>query len=124
MSVKTCLLVTDDPDDHHTFSEALAEISENAIVLNVLDSEKALKLLKAKKHSPDYMFLDLSMNGIRINSFLKTIRTDEDLKHLPTVVYGEQSALDQIGHYDNIVFIDEDYEYSELKNFLQEFIKL
>jgi CheY-like chemotaxis protein len=123
MTVKTCLLVTDDPDDHHAFSEALAEISEDAIVVNVLDSQKALKLLSAGRHAPDYLFLDLSMNGIRINSFLKTIKSDDALRKIPTVVYGDQSAFEQISHFEDLVFFDEDYEYSELKNFLGNFIK-
>ena len=60
MTLKTCLLVTDDADDHQAFTEAFNEISANTVVLIVLDSQKALELLKAKVHSPDYLFLDLS----------------------------------------------------------------
>ena len=54
MKVKTCLLITDDPDDHQAFSEAFAEVSEETIVLIVLDSQKALEMLRAKKHVPDH----------------------------------------------------------------------
>jgi CheY-like chemotaxis protein len=61
MTLRTCLLVTDDPDDHQAISEALSQISEKTIVLNILDSQKALTLLKESTYRPDYIFLDLSM---------------------------------------------------------------
>jgi len=121
MALKTCLLVTDDPDDHQAFSEALAEVSEKAIVLIILDSQKALSLLKAKTHTPDYIFLDLSMQGIRINPFLQEIRGDYDLRPIPTVVYGDIASLYTIESVEGVTFFDKDYEYSQLKNFLQEF---
>jgi len=121
MALKTCLLVTDDPDDHQAFSEALAEVSEKAIVLIILDSQKALSLLKAKTHTPDYIFLDLSMQGIRINPFLQEIRGDYDLRPIPTLVYGDIASLYTIESVEGVTFFDKDYEYSQLKSFLQEF---
>lgn len=123
MTVKICLLVTDDPDDHLAFSEAVAEISEKAIVLIVLDSEKALELLKEKKHAADYIFLDVSMNGLRINTFLKVIKSDTTLQSVPTVVYGEESSLSKVEHYENLIFFNKEYEYSELRDFLMKFFK-
>ena len=75
MLIRTSLLVTDDHDDHVAFSEALSEISAQTIVLVALDSVKALALVRSKKFIPDYFFLDLSMPGIKINSFLKVIHT-------------------------------------------------
>lgn len=123
MTVKTCLLVTDDPDDHQAFSEALSEISDDAIVLNILDSQKALIFLASKKYSPDYIFLDLSMNGIRVNAFLDAMRSQQGLNRIPTVLYGDRTTFDNIGRYDDVMFFDKDYEYSELKNFLSDFIR-
>ena len=69
MNLKTCLLVTDDPDDHQAFSEALSEISLNTILVVILDSKQASLLLKTKKLIPDYIFVDMSMQGIEINEF-------------------------------------------------------
>ena len=122
MTVKTCLLVTDDPDDHQAFSEAFAEISENAVVLIVLDSLKALALIKSQRHTPDYIFLDLSMHNIRINTFLNTIRSSSEMKDTPTVVYGDETSLIKIEPSDNIVFFNKHYEYSELREFLAGFL--
>lgn len=123
MPLKICLLVTDDPDDHQAFSEAISDISEKAIVLIILDSHKALELLKAKQQSPDYLFLDLSMHGIRINSFLKVLKQDLVLGSLPTLVYGEELSFSKIDDPANLFFFSKEYEYSALKNFLKEFIR-
>jgi DNA-binding NtrC family response regulator len=123
MALKTCLLVTDDPDDHLAFSEAVSEVSDKAVVLIILDSQKALSLLMAKTHTPDYIFLDLSMQGIRINPFLHEIRSEAGLGNIPTVVYGDIASLYSIESVDGVTFFDKDYEYSQLKNFLMDFFE-
>ena len=120
MIVKTCLLVTDDSDDHHAFSEAASEISEGAIVLIILDSQKALHLLKAKKHFFDYIFLDLFMDGIRINSFLKIIQQEINLDS-KIIVYGDEASFGQIENSEGLTFFNKEYNYSELKAFLTRF---
>jgi CheY-like chemotaxis protein len=120
---RTVLLVTDDPDDHHAISEAIADISDDTVVLNVLDSQQALKLLKSKMHTPDYLFLDLSMHGIKINSFVAAIKSDEVLNTVPTVLYGEHIVFSTIERQSNVVFFNKDYDYSELKVFLSTLIK-
>lgn len=122
MTVKTCLLVTDDPDDHQAFSEAVSEISPTAIVLIVLSSEKAMELLRSKKLYPDYIFLDISMYGVKINSFLKMIKNDEDFKHTPTMAYGDVTDFGKVEHSDELTFFNKEYQYSELQNFLKTFI--
>jgi CheY-like chemotaxis protein len=120
MTVKTCLLVTDDPDDHQAFSEAFSEISETAVVLIVLDSQKALGLLKNRRHKPDYIFMDLSMHGIRINTFLNSLRGDQELKPIPTVVYGNEVDLSKIDQINDFIYFNKQYEYSELRDFLKQ----
>ncbi|HEY0744824.1 MAG TPA: hypothetical protein VGD40_25330 [Chryseosolibacter sp.] len=124
MKVKTCLLITDDPDDHQAFSEAFAEVSEETIVLIVLDSQKALEMLRAKKHAPDFIFLDLSMHGIRINTFLKFIKAeDQTLTQVPVVVYGEVAEFYKLEYVSEVTFFNKEYEYSELRDFLREFFR-
>ena len=124
MKVKTCLLITDDPDDHQAFSEAFAEVSEETIVLIVLDSQKALEMLRAKKHVPDSIFLDFSMHGIRINTFLKFIKTeDQSLQNVPVVVYGDVSEFYKLEYASEVTFFNKEYEYSELRDFLKEFFR-
>lgn len=120
MTTKTCLLVTDDSDDHQAFSEAASEISESAVVLIILDSQKALQLLKTKSHQFDYIFLDLFMNGMRINSLLKVIQQDLKLKS-KIIVYGDEQSFSLIENKEGLTFFEKEYEYSELKNFLKRF---
>jgi CheY-like chemotaxis protein len=125
MHVKTCLLITDDPDDHQAFSEAFAEISEATVVLIVLDSQKALEMLKSKRHEPDFIFLDLSMHGIKINTFLKYIKVDErSLNIIPVVVYGDRPEFSKLEFASEVTFFNKEYEYSELKDFLREFFRV
>jgi CheY-like chemotaxis protein len=122
MSVRTCLLVTDDPDDHQAFSEALSEFSSKTVVVIVLDSDKALDLMKSKRHIPDYIFVDLSMQGIRMESFLEARKKDADIHSVPTVVYGAKSTFDRMEDTEGLIFFNKEYEYSELRNFLKEYI--
>jgi CheY-like chemotaxis protein len=121
--IETSLLITDDSDDHQSFSEALAELTSDNVVLIILDSNKAIKLLTSKKYKPDYLFLDLSMNGMRINSFLKIIKQDNDLNSLPAIVYGEEIDFNKIDDKTGIIFFKKDYQYSELRSFLKKIIK-
>jgi CheY-like chemotaxis protein len=121
MTLKKCLLVTDDPDDHLVFSDVIADITEKAVVFNILDSQKALAFLLEKTHSPDYIFLDLSMNGIRINSFLKAMKSDADLRSIPTFLYGDRQDFNAISDSDHLIFFEKDYTYSQLKRFLSRF---
>jgi DNA-binding NtrC family response regulator len=119
MALQKCLLVTDDPDDHQAFTDALTEISDNAVVVVILDSHKALSLLLEKTFIPDYIFLDLSMTGIRINTFLKTLKKEIGLESIPTVLYGDNQTFFDTGEYGELHYFKKEYEYSELKDLLK-----
>lgn len=122
MNLETCLLVTDDPDDHQVFSEALSEISPGIVLVVVPDSDKAIELLKAKKFIPDYIFLDLTMHGVRGYNFLKILKGDDDLKRIPAVVYGGDGELDDARDVDIAAFFSKDYNYSELRRLLKDIL--
>lgn len=122
MTVKICLLIADDPDDHQAFSEALSDY-EKTIVLIILDGKKALELIRAKLYLPDYIFVDLSMHGIAINTFLKTLRTELGRESVSVVVYGDEGDFDKIQETGGLTFFGKDYEFSELKNFLIELVQ-
>lgn len=124
MYLKTCLLVTDDPDDHQAFSEALAEISDNTVLIVILDSKKASLLLREKKHIPDYIFVDLSMHDIHINEFMSVVRLDSALNQIPTILYGEETELTKISNADKTPFFSKDYSYAQLRRFLMGVLEL
>ena len=119
MTVKTCLLVTDDPDDHQTFSDAFADVSSDAVVLNVVDSSKAMELIRSHKHIPDFIIVDVSMHGMRINAFLKVIRADDLISQIPTVLYGFESDMESVDHHPGTLFFNKEYRYTDLRNFLK-----
>jgi len=121
MTVKTCLLVSDDPDDHQAFSEATSEISKDAVVLIILESQKALNFLTLKSHKFDYIFVDLFMQGIKINTFLKMVQRDPHLHATQIIVYGDESNFNRIENAAGLIFFNKDYEYSELIDFLKRF---
>jgi ActR/RegA family two-component response regulator len=120
--IKTCLLVTDDPDDHQTFTEAIGKVSESSIVMIIVDSQKAEKLMASGTHIPDYLIIDLSMNGLEINAFLEGLRKDMRLKTIPVLTYGEPSEYADIDDRTSLSFFAKEYEYSQLQNVLDGFI--
>jgi CheY-like chemotaxis protein len=118
MDLRTCLLVTDDPDDHQAFSEAIAEITPAIVLVVVSDAGKALQMLKTKKCVPDYIFLDLTVHELKSEEFLKGLVNDNTLNTIPMVVYGEESGFFQTSNINTTAFFVKDYDYSELKDFL------
>ena len=122
MAIRICLLVSDDLDDHQLVSEALASISENTVVLNIIDSQKALLLLQQPQYQPHYLMLDLSMHGIKVNSILKVVRDRANTIRRPVVLYGTVEAFLQIENKGDLLFFDKDYDYSDLKAALEKMI--
>jgi two-component SAPR family response regulator len=118
MMVKTCLLVSDDPDDHIEFSEALYEISNEIILISVTHPKKALDLLLMKKCNPDFIFVNLEMNGFSPDDFLTAIEQDPDLERISLIAFGEYSEYDKLKSRRISSFMNNDTSYSELRNFL------
>ena len=50
------------------------------------NGEEALKFLEDKSNMPDLILLDLNMPKISGIEFLKIIKTNEELLHIPTVI--------------------------------------
>lgn len=114
--------MTDDPDDHQSFSEAIGKVSEDSIVVIVVDSEKARTLLTSATHIPNHLIIDLSMDGLDINVFLDTLRSNVKLARIPVLTYGEPSEYAGILDRRALVFFAKDYEYSKLQSILHDFI--
>lgn len=117
------MLITDDPDDHNAFSEALSDLTTKVILIVISNSEKALEMLKSKKHRPDYLIIDLSMYGIRVNSFITTMKNDIDLADIPIYLYGDKSDTDKVKDNTFLPFFSKEYNYSELRSFLKNIIQ-
>ena len=50
------------------------------------NGEEALKFLENKENMPDIILLDLNMPKISGLEFLKIIKANDDLKHIPTII--------------------------------------
>jgi hypothetical protein len=117
------LLVSDDPDDHHSFTEAIAKISEDIVVLIVIDREKAMELLLSKTHLPDFLIIDISMDGYNLDRFLGSIRGQVTLSRIPILTYGEPSEYAEIENRQSLMFFANAYEFSKLQNVLRDFLE-
>lgn len=120
MTVKTCLLVSDDPDDQLHFTEALTEISPETVLLTVLNSKKALEIIRQHKFVPDYIFLDLTMLESRHDEFtaeLENFRHDGQARPR-LVLYGEEEPLIK-DKTKQVTPLEKDFTYTELKDFLK-----
>lgn len=86
-TVKPILLVEDDQVDVMTVKRALKEIRAINPVVNKENGEEALKYLRnSDNEKPCIILLDLNMpimNGIE---FLRVVKNEDLLKHIPVVV--------------------------------------
>ncbi len=123
MRSRTCLLVSEDPDDQLEFSEALNEISSDTILIIVVHAEKAMELLIKKLHVPDFIFFDLSVNGIQPDIFFSALQNDPMLERIPLVVYGDYSQYDEVKTDGISTFLNRECTYSDLRIFLEKIVK-
>lgn len=118
MSIQICLLVSDDPDEHQAISEALSAVSQDTILLNIIDSQRAILLLQSTEYQPDRLILDLSMHGIKVNSLLKVVRSSNKKVRLPVILYGTPETFSRFEKSDDVLFFNKEVEFSQLRNLL------
>ena len=117
--VRTCLLISDDPDDHIELSEALYEISDDTVLIAVSDVGKALDLLSAKKCIPEFIVLNLIISELIAKEFLNAIDANPALSHVQIIAFGESEA---IKHTRVAAILYANLTYSELKEALKKLI--
>lgn len=87
------LFVDDDPDDHVFLQAALNEIKQPIHMISIKDGGEGMDYLlnevksKGASHSePDVIISDLNMPKVNGYNFLKKIKTDQELKHIPVYI--------------------------------------
>ena len=123
MIVRTCLLVSDDPDDHIEFSEALYEISDDLILVTVTHPAKAVELLALRQCLPAYIFLNLEMAQFNPDDFLMAVEANPDLEGTEIIAFGEYSDYEKLQTRRVSAFLNNQMNYTELKNFLQKVVR-
>ncbi|WP_033217124.1 response regulator [Kitasatospora phosalacinea] len=91
------LLVEDDPADALLIEEALLDRGDTRSITQVSDGLAALERLRDPSLArPDLIVLDLNMPRMNGRELLGVLKSDEELKVIPTVVLTTSGAPDDI----------------------------
>ncbi len=108
MSQFNILLVEDNPGDVELVKAAFDEISFAHELFEASDGIQAINLLDSSKTSElviDLIILDINIPKKNGHEVLRTIKTDDELKHIPVVILTSSSAYNDIKkayeHYAN-----------------------
>lgn len=94
------LIVDDNPNDVVITKMVLSRIDHNMKVEAAFRGEDALELLRSGEVLPSLIFLDLKMPGMSGLDFLRKLRADERMKHIPVIVVTSSSLeADEKGSY-------------------------
>lgn len=116
--ITTTLLISDDLDDHLSFTEAFAKVLPSMVVVAVLSQDKAIELLSSRKLVPDYVFLDLTSPNSDVSALLASIRNNEDGKHISFTAYGGEESFSVEG-----LTFEKDYEFPQLVSFFNHLLQ-
>jgi CheY-like chemotaxis protein len=90
------LIVDDDADDRKLFIDAIKEVDANIKCSTAVDGKQALEFLKSNYASlPDFIFLDLRMPRFSGKKCLLQIKSDEQLKSIPVIIYTTSKDLEE-----------------------------
>lgn len=87
MEFKLIMIVDDDVDDRFFLETAIHKINDNISCLHAINGEDGIKQLKALTILPKFIFLDLNMPVMNGKEFLSLLKSDENLKHIPVIIY-------------------------------------
>ncbi len=90
------LLVDDNPADIELTREAFEESGLVAQFVTMNDCMHALEYLTTIAQKPDFILLDLNMPRMDGRQLLARIKSDERLRHIPTVILTTSSRSEDI----------------------------
>lgn len=85
-TLPTILLIEDDRIERMKFHRTLSKGGFENKILEATHGEEGLTLLEKSELLPDLIFLDLNMPRISGLEFLKLVKENDRLKHIPCVV--------------------------------------
>lgn len=119
---KRFLVIDDDSDDRELFSEALASVDPAIVCDQATDGAEALKRLTLSENDkPDIVFLDINMPVMNGWQFLTKLKSEDQYKHIPVIVYTTSSNAKDKLIADNLgalCFITKPHAFGRLKNML------
>lgn len=81
------LFVEDDSIEVMMFNRVIKKIGVNHKLIEANNGENALEILFAKEIIPDIILLDLNMPKLNGIEFLKILKNNADLNHIPTIIF-------------------------------------
>jgi CheY-like chemotaxis protein len=122
MNNKRFLVIDDDSDDRELFSEALASVDPAIVCDQATDGAEALRRLASQNgDKPDIVFLDINMPVMNGWQFLTRLKSEDQYKHIPVIVYTTSSNMKDKLIADNLgalCFITKPHAFGRLKNLL------
>jgi len=80
------LLVEDNLIEIMKMKRTISFLNLKHTIYEAKNGEEALSFLEDRTNMPDIILLDLNMPKINGIEFLKILKRDEDLKHIPTII--------------------------------------
>ena len=118
----TILLADDDEDDQMIFMDIVQQMDNDIILHTVNDGVELLELLTGKTQAlPDLLFLDLNMPNKNGKECLREIKSHQDLRHLPVIIYSTSNAEKDIRdtyRYGASLYIQKPTDISGMKKTL------
>lgn len=84
---RCCIFIDNDPYDRAIFTKALNDVSPETVCFSASDALEALYMMRVKKVTPSYIFVELNMPEMSGIEFLQAIKRDERLKEIPVIVH-------------------------------------
>lgn len=119
------MLIDDDPLETALFRKVLESSCEISIISCIHSIKDARNNLDEKGNLPDLIFLDFRLNGCTAIEFLKYIKSNIELKHIPVIIIsGSDSFEDLEASYQHHAscFIRKPANYRDLKSLVKRLI--
>jgi CheY-like chemotaxis protein len=124
---KHILLIDDDRDDAEIFSDALSELTLEAVLHHYDDGLKALENLEhQKEQKPDIIFLDVNMPVINGWDCLRRIKSLASFEEIPIVMYSTSDLSREGVNAQDIgatAFLTKPTHFNDLKDKLSKLFK-
>jgi CheY-like chemotaxis protein len=124
---KTCFLIDDDPDDQLIFAIALQNYNSSFICHTANNAFEALQRLEHGDFRPDYIFIDLNMPGMDGIECLSRVKSNEQLKKIPVIIFTTSSRekdIEETHALGAIAFIIKPYHVADLSKKLTDVFTL
>lgn len=124
---KILLLIDDDQDDLDMLQMQLKKIDSALQIYTAIDGVDALETLQNKMIlEPDLIFLDINMPIMDGKQFLKEIKKDSKLRHIPVIIYStsrSQADIDETSRLGASSYLSKPNNHHELRNSLTDILQ-